>query len=220
MRGRKQSSLPSVCDSNANINEKDGIERMRASRFLALLTLHYAIGNQEHLKSLILCSTSATVESFDVMRAAIAENRLPEDLAVLEAMAATEEFQNKDAGAVEEFWRVYFKPYFPDQSLAATMDLTFTENTLQNSDAVAGYILTSVGPFELHEELRAVQVPTLVLHGDSDPMPPEYGERIQETIPNSEFVMMKDSGHWIFVDAMDQFRTAVDDFLSRLAAEG
>lgn len=212
-------TIDNFMDDIDAVRKAFGIEKMNllGHSWGGILAMHYAIRNQEHLRSLILCSTAATVESFGVMRAAIEENRLPEDRATLEAMASSEEFRNKDPRAWEEFWRVYFKPYFPDQSLSATMDLTFTENTLQHSDAVARYILNSVGPFELHETLRSVRVPTLVLHGDSDPMPPAYGERIHASIPNSEFVLMRHSGHWIFVDATEQFTASIDDFLSRLA---
>jgi hypothetical protein len=50
--------------------------------------------------------------------------------------------------SIERFWQVYFRVYFVDTTLASTMNLNFTENTIKNGNAVAGHILNSVGePF-------------------------------------------------------------------------
>ena len=200
------------------IRRSFNIERMNllGNSWGGILAMHYGIRHPDKLNSLILCSTAASVESFDEMREAITRNRLPEDNELLESIATSEEFQNNDPQAIEQFWRVYFKAYFVDQSLAATMNLTFTDNTIQHSDAVAGYILNSVGAFDLHEDLGVIEVPTLVIHGDSDPMPIEYAERIHESIPSSELVIAENSGHWLFVDATERFRSSVDSFLRRV----
>jgi proline iminopeptidase len=194
------------------------IERMNllGHSWGGILAMHYGIRHPDKLKSLILCSTAASVESFDEMREAITRNRLPADSHLLDSIAASEEFQNDDPRAIERFWRTYFKPYFVDQSLAGTMNLTFTDNTIRHSNAVAGHILNSVGAFDLHEDLGVIRAPTLILHGDSDPMPVVYAERIHESIPVSELVLLENSGHWPFVDATVQFHSSVDDFLRQV----
>jgi proline iminopeptidase len=93
------------------------------------------------------------------------------------------------------------------------LDLEFTENTINNGNAVAGYLLQSIGDFDLHDELRVIRTPTLILHGDSDPMPVAYAERIHASIEGSELVIARDSGHWLFVDATETFRTSILAFL-------
>ncbi len=46
------------------------------------------------------------------------------------------------------------------------------------------------------ERLRKVHVPTLVLHGEMDPVAqPIHGKAIAESVPNAEFVLLSDWGH-------------------------
>jgi proline iminopeptidase len=182
-----------------------------------MLAMHYGIRHPDKLRSLVLCSTAASAESFGDMQEAKLRNWLPEDIERFESIAASEAFQNNDRQAIEEFWRVYFKAYFVDQALVAEMNLTFTDNTIQHSNAVAGHILNSVGAFDLHGELGVISAPTLVIHGDSDPMPVSYAERIHESMPGSQLVIAENSGHWLFIDATEQFRSSVAGFLERVS---
>ena len=181
-----------------------------------ILAMHYAIEHPDMLKSLILCSTAAAVESFDEMRANYGAARSVEDAALLQEIAGTAEFENQDPRAVERFWRVFFKPYFADPSQVEKMDLLFTENTLRYGNLVAGYLFQSIGAFDLHEDLRVVDCPVLVIHGDADPMPLKYAERIHEAIAGSELVIAENCGHWLFVDGTETFRTSILDFLGRV----
>ncbi len=48
------------------------------------------------------------------------------------------------------------------------------------------------------EELRSVKVPTLVIHGDADPLVPvEGGKETAEVIPNAELMIIEGMGHSI-----------------------
>ena len=211
-------SIHNFVEDIEGIRKAFGIAKMNllGHSWGGMLAMHYAVRHPDKLKSLILCSTAATAESFGVMRKTIARNRQPQDTALLESISESQEFQDRDPRALERFWRTYFKAYFADPSLAAGITLVFTDNTIRNSDAVAGYILDSVGAFDLHADLGVVHAPTLILHGDSDPIPVAYAERIHESIPSSELVIAESSGHWIFIDATDRFRSSVFDFLSRV----
>jgi proline iminopeptidase len=180
-----------------------------------ILAMHYGIAHPERLRSLILCSTAASAESFTEMRENYEADRLPGDGERLMEIYSSEKFKSDDPRTIEQFWRLYFKPYFADQSLVAGLDLQFTPNTIRYSNQVAGYVLGSIGAFELHEQLQVIECPTLVIHGDADPMPYRYAERIHENIPGSELVIARDAGHWLFVDATDVFRDSILDFLAK-----
>ncbi len=194
-----------------------GIEKMNllGHSWGGILAMYYGIRHPENLKTLVLASTSASFESFAEMRANYEADRLPEDAALMQEIYSSNDYQNGDPQAVEKFWRVYFKPYFPDQSLAAKMDLQFTENTIKNANDVAGHIFASTGEFDLHADLQSIHCPTLVIHGASDPMPVKYAEMIHASISGSELVIVEGAGHWLFVDATDEFVSSVRDFLAR-----
>ena len=197
------------------IREAFGIERMNllGHSWGGILAMHYAVRHPDNLRSLILCSTAASHESFAEMRATYQANRSAEDTERLAEIQASSEFQAQDPEAIEGFWRVFFKPYFADPTLVDAMDLQFTENTIANGNAVAGYLFQSVGDFDLHEQLKVIRSPTLIIHGDSDPMPISYAERIHASIDGSKLVIAQDSGHWLFVDATETFRTSILEFL-------
>jgi len=212
-------NIDTFIDDIEAIRKAFGIERMNllGHSWGGILAMHYSLRHQDKLKSLILVSTAATVESFDDMRATYEKNRAPGDAQLLMKIYESEGFRSGNPVAVENFWRVYFKPYFADQSLVRGMDLQFTENTIKNGDAVAKYVLQSIGAFDLHEDLRDLQVPTLIVHGDADPMSYRYAERIHESISESELVIVEGAGHWIFVDRTKDFSRCILEFLAEKA---
>ncbi|TFG38337.1 MAG: alpha/beta fold hydrolase [Candidatus Aminicenantes bacterium] len=202
------------------IREAFGIEKMNllGHSWGGILAMYYGVRHPENLKTLVLASTAASFESFAEMTANYEADRLPEDAALLQEIYSSNEYQNGDPQAVEKFWRVYFKPYFADQSLVAEMDLEFTEKTIKHGEDVANFILQSIGEFDLHDDLQAIRCPTLVIHGAADPMPVKYAERIHDSIPGSELVIIQGAGHWIFVDGTDEFVSSIDGFLARNSA--
>ncbi len=211
----KSITMENFIEDIEGIRRAFGIEKMNlfGHSWGGILAMHYALSHPDKLNTLILASTAASFSSFGEMREAIAKRRSPEDTATLEAISESDAYLAQDPQAIERFWRVYFKVYFADPSLVSGLDLVFTENTIRNANAVAGLILESAGEFELHEELARLSVPSLILHGDSDPMPLTYAERIDASLPDSELVVLEQSGHWVFVDAMKQVNDAVMDFL-------
>lgn len=208
-------NIDTFIDDIEAIRKSFGIEKMNllGHSWGGILAMHYSLRHEDKLKSLILCSTSATAESFPEMRATYEANRESGDAELLEKIYQSEGYQNGDPAEVEKFWRVYFKPYFPDQCFVDLMDLHFTENTIKYSGEVAGHVFRSIGEFDLHEDLKKLQCPTLIIHGDADPMHFKYAERIHESIAGSELVIAQDAGHWLFVDGVDVFRTSILDFL-------
>jgi proline iminopeptidase len=200
------------------IRKSFGIERINllGHSWGGILAKYYGIRHPDRLRSLILCSTTASKDSFAEMRATYEAARLPEDAELLKEIVASDEYKHQDPQAIEKFWRVFFKPYFPDQSLVSEMDLLFTENTIRNGNAVADHLFQSIGEFNLHEDLASITSPTLVIHGDSDPLPVECAHRIHRSIKDSELVIVPNSGHWLFVDATETFRSSILDFLARI----
>ena len=69
------------------------------------------------------------------------------------------------------------------------------------------------------EELPAIAVPTLVVHGDADLLiPTANGERLAERIPGARLVLIPGAGHMLQADGGATFRDAVLGFLGSVAA--
>jgi pimeloyl-ACP methyl ester carboxylesterase len=68
---------------------------------------------------------------------------------------------------------------------------------------------------DLHEQLRAMTVPTMIIWGDRDPIVPvRHAYVAQSLIPNSEVQIIRDSGHLPQLERPEEFNRLVLDFLA------
>jgi pimeloyl-ACP methyl ester carboxylesterase len=68
---------------------------------------------------------------------------------------------------------------------------------------------------KLRQRLRRIDVPTLVLWGDSDKLvTPDYGRAYAAAIPNARFTTIPNAGHYPYLEQPDAFAQAVLPFLT------
>ncbi len=80
--------------------------------------------------------------------------------------------------------------------------------------ATAEIAKTWLGEEELFEDLKKIQVPTLIMHGVHDKVCYfALGEAQHEAICNSVFVPFMQSGHGLFYDERDHFNSELDCFI-------
>ena len=80
--------------------------------------------------------------------------------------------------------------------------------------ASTGKFLWPIPDKGLKKRIHRLQLPTLLLWGESDKLiPPVYGEAFQRAIPGSRLVHFASSGHMIMLEEPDAFVDAVSDFL-------
>ncbi|MGH3831371.1 MAG: alpha/beta fold hydrolase [Pseudonocardiaceae bacterium] len=73
----------------------------------------------------------------------------------------------------------------------------------------------------LHDRLRSLERPALVVWGARDPyLPVRYAHQQRETFPRAEVVVLADSGHWPMIDDPVAVETPVLRFLSALLTPG
>ena len=80
--------------------------------------------------------------------------------------------------------------------------------------ASTGKFLWPIPDKGLKKRIHRLQLPTLLLWGESDKLiPPVYGEAFQRAIPGSRLVHFASSGHMIMLEEQEAFVDAVSDFL-------
>ena len=67
--------------------------------------------------------------------------------------------------------------------------------------------------YDWRQELGNISVPTLVIHGELDPLPVEISTQVASAIPSAKHVVIPDAGHMPFWEAPDVFFPAVERFL-------
>lgn len=71
-----------------------------------------------------------------------------------------------------------------------------------------------VSPSLTIEDLRTIAVPTLVMAGDADEMPPSHLAEMYEAIPTSRLAIVPDAGHAVLLDQPELCMLMIRDFLA------
>ena len=68
---------------------------------------------------------------------------------------------------------------------------------------------------DLSEDMKGIKIPTLIITGENDKDTPiAFGEKMQELIPNSKFQILKNAGHYSFLDQREEFVKIVEKFIN------
>jgi 3-oxoadipate enol-lactonase len=77
-------------------------------------------------------------------------------------------------------------------------------------------ILSTAG-FNIADELKNIQAPTLIIQGEKDEtVPMWHAEQLKNWIPKAQFVVMKGASHMTPVDNPEEFNQLVLDFLTKI----
>jgi len=69
---------------------------------------------------------------------------------------------------------------------------------------------------ELQPNLAKISTPTLVVWGDGDPyVPLDFGRRLDKDIPNSEFVVILRTGHYVQEERPEELRAVLKEFIDK-----
>lgn len=87
----------------------------------------------------------------------------------------------------------------------------------QSDQEAALGCMEAFGTTDFREDLRRIDVPTLVIHGDSDGIVPfeGSGRRTHEAVANSELVVLEGAPHGCNVSHADEFNNALLAFLEK-----
>jgi proline iminopeptidase len=115
-----------------------------------------------------------------------------------------------EPGVHSAYSRAMYAAWFADPTLAEMFSPPRSES--QTGAAVAsqlrgqGYDWTAL--------LRAVSVPTLVIHGDRDLLPVSVAREIVATLGNARLEIIPDAGHMPFWESPELFFSLTESFLS------
>jgi len=105
--------------------------------------------------------------------------------------------------------RAYYPAWFADQELAT---LFVPPRTASRIGAAVAARLRREG-YDWRESLRALSVPSLVIHGERDLIPVEQSRRTVHLLPHARLELVADAGHMPFWEAPGRFFGLVDAFL-------
>lgn len=131
-----------------------------------------------------------------------------------------------------QLWRYACVLEDPEMFYFATLPLNFSETFLREQTTVleqakARYVDLDFPPLvrlidaflrlNISNQLPQIKIPTCVIAGEKDILKPAspYSRLIHNSVPNSEMVIIRDSGHAIMFDKPEEFNSVVLGFLRK-----
>lgn len=183
----------------------------------ASLAMQYAIAHPEYIKKLILSNTGpASSQEFFVFAKEWFVRTLPYQ-ADLRAIQASPSFRMQDPLAIEHYYRTLFQPYCYDAKNVNALNVKIGGKAAINSFKMVEMFRQQFlfKTFDLHPQLKMLNIPTLVIHGDADIIPPLMAQRVHESIHGSDYVLIRQCGHFPFVEAPEEFFASIKNFLNK-----
>lgn len=137
--------------------------------------------------------------------------------AMAEASARRKAAADADAAdACRAYYAVFIRAYLHSPTAAAQMrgDLCAAPAAaLRNASNINRSVMGSLGAFDLRPQLAALKIPTLIIHGDHDPIPMASAREWASGLPDGRLLVIEQSGHFPFVERPDVFFAAATAFL-------
>jgi proline iminopeptidase len=198
-------------------------QRLKISRlnllghsFGGLLAMYYAISHPDNVDKLLLIDTSpASWElNFPYFRKTIAERQTEQDRQELNLLKSKNDFATNPS-LMDRYLKIYFKPFFKDPSLSQQISLGIDKNWITNFNVTNDAVWNNLGHYNIHDKLKDIKASTLVMHGDYSVISIEGAKAIAKLIPNSKLVIIKDVGHFPYIEAPTQFSSTIKAFWSK-----
>ncbi len=186
-----------------------------------LLAAEYAVRHPERVSRLILMNTAPlTHQAFHFFRTALRESRLPEDLEIMQRLAATPEYQAGDVEMDNLYCSLHFKPTIADpkllNELVGRLWVNFTPATILLARTIAGRLAEQtwmLPGYDVLGRLSDVAPPTLVLHGESDFIPLTIAQAIAMRLDQSRLEVIEGCGHFAYAEQPELLAGIIADFV-------
>lgn len=183
-----------------------------------MLAMAYAIKYPQHVKALILMdSMPATSQGYDALDKSF-NQRLQLVDAQIDALMHSRDFIQGNQEVYVKYFNLVSAQFLYDPLSIKKISTNFSLETATNqvnTDALFTKHVFSK-PYDLRPQLSQLRIPTLIIHGDTDPIPVWTARQIAESIPGSRFVIIKKSGHFSYAEQEADVLSEIKHFLLSL----
>ncbi len=216
--GLNNINVPTFLNDIEAIRQDLGVEKVTliGHSWGAFLAMNYAISYPARVSKIVLMSAMpASKEEFDQFITVIM-HRLAPIHKELEEIEATDSYKAGDPDTVEKQMKTVFTPYFFNPNDVKFVNFRLTREAFLNGSQVFKHLCEEIffKPYDLYPKLATVSAPTLVLHGDYDPIPAEFAEHIAKAMPNARFVKLTNCGHFPYAEKPHENYQTIKAFLA------
>lgn len=179
------------------------------------LALHYALEHPESVDRLVLANSFCA--SSDGVRLYLQEwyRRMAPFQEEFAQIQQDPRLLAGDPEIAERSVHLILRTYCHDPAHVEHLDLRFSPQAAlqaqQSAELLRQQLLLE---YSLYDSLKALSIPTLIIHGDADSVPLSTAEELHQSLPQSRFVLLENCGHFPYVEAPEAFFDAVRIFLA------
>ncbi len=180
------------------------------------LAMQYALTYPESVEKLILSnSMPAASEEYALFMQEYTRRTAPYQKE-LEAIQHTKEFAEGNSEIMEKMYRMLLRTYCYNPEKVQLLNLYIPPSASLRGAQVYEYFRRSIfiKSFNLYGALQRLKIPTLIIHGDTDPIPLIAAQKIHENIKDSKYVVLTDCGHFPYVEQPDAWFNHTQIFLT------
>lgn len=181
-----------------------------------LVAMNYASKYSHNISSLILSnSVSPKFGEFEKETNQRLKVRIPQEDSILRTeILKSAEFKSGNLEAYTRLFKLSFKPSFYYGSSLKKFQLLLPPDFL-NKRKVLFYMSKELSAYDFYESLKNISCNTLIIHGDYDGMPLDLSKKIHTNIANSKLEIIKNAGHFPFVDKPKEYVNVITQFLKQ-----
>jgi len=184
-----------------------------------VLAMEYAIRHSERVSHLILMNTAAaSQEDYLLLRQEVRRRKAVYEDA-LNALVSSAEYKEGDPETVAKYYRIQYGTTIKQpehlERLMGRMRLSFTKEGVLRGRAIEEQLYKETWlskEYDLFPKLKQLSIPTLVIHGDYDFVPAECAAHIAQAIPGARFALLRECGHFAYIESPDEVRKEISDF--------
>jgi proline iminopeptidase len=229
-RGRSAGEVsPEDVTIESEIDDLDQVRRyfdLNAAALLghswgAVLAMEYAVHHPRHVSHLILMDPAPASYDDRLLLQEHRRNTAAADLERLKPISAAESYQAGDLQADAEYYRIHFRAAFRQpqhlDTLMKNLRSNCTPESIRKARAIEKRLYEQtwiLSDYDLLPQLEALTTPALIIHGDHDLIPLESATHIAEAIPGARLAVVKDCGHFPYIEAPEEVHKLVDHFFT------
>jgi proline iminopeptidase len=181
-----------------------------------LLAMNYAIEHPKRIDKLILCNSLPSTLNGTYLFVQECLKRFAPHQAEITKLTTSQGYLEGNPDVMQRYYQLIFSTYMYHPEKVCLLNLRMSTNAFLNDRKINAIFTNTVfkEPYNLDDSLKTLDVPTLIIHGDYDPIPLSTVQSIHEAIKNSKFVLIKNCGHFPYVEAPNDFFNAIHEFVN------
>lgn len=179
------------------------------------LAMRYALKDPQSIQSLLLVSSMpANSEGINGFLEGFYTRMKPYD-AEFQEIINSKEFKEGSPTISEKYYGLIFKTYLYDRSKIDLLNLKLGSKEFVDGIKINN-MLTKIffTPYNLLDSLKKLKVRALVIIGENDIVPVQNAQNIADALENSKFLLLKQCGHFPYIEQPYQFFDRIANFLN------